>query len=152
MTRIEEIQERAHKKLTGLNKFHGYIATKSSKHGEGVYDAIIQRLYQCEYEDIPFLLDELTRLRRVISELTEQEGKRIAEIERLRKENEGLRANAMIQEHIIESGGNPLDKDKIVRLIMDKTALESDRDTLRKEVEKEIRRLIFECADDPCDL
>ena len=59
---FSEIKARANKKLTGKNKFHGYIATKSSKHGEGVYDAIINRLYQCEYEDIPALIAEVERL------------------------------------------------------------------------------------------
>ena len=39
--------------LTGLNKYHGYIATKSSKHGEGVYDAIIERLYRHEHGTVP---------------------------------------------------------------------------------------------------
>lgn len=62
--RVDEIRARCNHKLTGRNKYHGYIATKSSKHGEGVYDSIIERLYQCEYEDIPHLLAEIERLRK----------------------------------------------------------------------------------------
>lgn len=48
--------------LTGLNKYHGYIATKSSKHGEGVYDAIIERLYRHEHGTVPELCDLIESL------------------------------------------------------------------------------------------
>lgn len=47
---------------------------------------------------------------------------RIAELE---TEVQALRANGMIQEQIIKEGGNPFDKDKLVHLIMEKTALQA---------------------------
>ncbi|MHC1696436.1 MAG: hypothetical protein AB9835_14455 [Eubacteriales bacterium] len=55
-----------------------------------------------------------------------------AEAATLRADNEGLRANAMIQEHIIENGSNPLDKDKIVKLTMENSAYRADNDKLKK--------------------
>jgi DNA-directed RNA polymerase subunit RPC12/RpoP len=57
------------------------------------------------------------------------------ENERLQYENEGLRANAAIQESIIENNSNPLDKEKIVRLTMDNARLQSElsRQTERAE-------------------
>lgn len=69
--RIAEIAARCEKPLTGRNKYHGHIATKSSKHGEGVYDTIIERLYQYEYEDIPYLLSQLAERDRTIERLRE---------------------------------------------------------------------------------
>lgn len=59
----------------------------------------------------------------------------IAEVERLTKENQGLRANSMIQEHIILGGYDPADKDKIVRLIMDNAAKDQQIATLKKQLE-----------------
>lgn len=56
-----------------------------------------------------------------------------AEIEEMKKENQGIRANSMIQEHIIKSGGNPLDKDMIVRLVMENSALKAENERLRKD-------------------
>ena len=53
--------------LTGLNKYHGYIATKSSKHGEGVYDAIIERLYRHEHGTVPELCDLIQSLQTQLS-------------------------------------------------------------------------------------
>ena len=53
--------------LTGLNKYHGYIATKSSKHGEGVYDAIIERLYRHEHGIVPELCDLIESLQAQLS-------------------------------------------------------------------------------------
>lgn len=47
-------------------------------------------------------------------------------IESLQSQLNGLKANAMIQEHIIESGINPLDTDKIVRLTLDNVALKAE--------------------------
>ena len=75
-----------------------------------------------------------------------------AEVERLTTENSGLRANSMIQEHIIAGGRDPIRDAKIVKLIMENSDLKSERDTLQKAAEEDIRRLIFECADEPCDL
>jgi len=45
-------------------------------------------------------------------------------IESLTAQFEAAKANAMIQEHIITNSHNPFDKDKIVRLIMEKAELE----------------------------
>jgi hypothetical protein len=68
MTQIEEIRKRCEHKLTGKNKHQPGVGTKSSRHGEGVYDAIIRRLYECEYEDIPALLAEIDRLIKEVAE------------------------------------------------------------------------------------
>lgn len=59
----------------------------------------------------------------------------IGEVERLQKENQGLRANSMIQESIISRNGNPANEDKIVRLIMDSTAKDQQIATLKKALE-----------------
>lgn len=48
----------------------------------------------------------------------------------LEAENAGLRANSSIQEHIIASGSDPKDKEKIVRLIMENAALRADNAAL----------------------
>lgn len=53
----------------------------------------------------------------------------LAEVERLQKENSGLRANSMIQEHIISSGSDPIRDDKIVKLILENAALKQAYDT-----------------------
>ena len=59
----------------------------------------------------------------------------LAEVERLTKENQGLRANSEVQESIISGGRNPADKEQIVRLTMDNAAKDQQIDTLKKALE-----------------
>lgn len=56
----------------------------------------------------------------------------IAEVERLTKENQGLRANSEVQESIISGGRNPADKEQIVRLTMDNAAKDQQIAMLEK--------------------
>src|SRR5574344_1541934 len=56
---IQQARELCEKRLTGINKYHGSIATKSSRCGDGVYDSIIERLYHFEYDIVPQLCDAL---------------------------------------------------------------------------------------------
>jgi predicted RNase H-like nuclease (RuvC/YqgF family) len=60
----------------------------------------------------------------------------IAEVERLTKENQGLRTNSMIQESIISKGRNPADKEKIVHITMDNAEKDREIATLKKEIEQ----------------
>lgn len=92
MEKIEEIRARAGKKLTGINKYHGYIATKSSRYGEGVYDAIINRLYHCEYEDIPYLLDQADALQQENVKLKDNIAIHRQEIGKILAENAALKS------------------------------------------------------------
>ncbi len=59
-----------------------------------------------------------------------------AENARLAKELQGAKANGMIQEHIISSGHNPQDRDTIVRVIMENSALSAENARLRAERDK----------------
>ena len=86
---LEAIKARNKRKLTGINKHHGYITTTSSRCGIGVEDALVEKLYHCEYEDIPALLAEVERLAKGKQELIENREKWIrahgelsAEVER----------------------------------------------------------------------
>lgn len=69
----------------------------------------------------------------------------VSEVERLQKENEQLKANSLIQEHIVENGGNPLDKDKIVRLIMEKSAFQAELERVTAERDAAVKDLEFVC-------
>ena len=59
----------------------------------------------------------------------------VQKLHTLESENTGLRANSMIQEYIITGGRDPIRDDKIVKLIMENTALKSERDVLGKALE-----------------
>jgi len=66
----------------------------------------------------------------------------LAEVERLQKENQGWRANSMIQESVIQNGYDPADKDKIVKLILEKSAKDDKIATLKKALELESQSII----------
>lgn len=70
----------------------------------------------------------------------------VAEVERLQVENQGLRANSMIQGNIISRGGNPADKDKIVTLIMQNTTLKSEITTLKRALELACDDVDYSCG------
>jgi len=71
----------------------------------------------------------------------------LAEVERLTKENQGLRANSEVQESIISGGRNPADKEQIVRLTMDNAAKDQQIATLEKKI-KELRGYMHHFGDE----
>ncbi len=77
-------------------------------------------LEKCEY---PYTMGEAAD---ALSALT-------ARVRELEKENQGLRANSMIQEHIISAGRNPQDKDKIIQLTMENTQLRAEMEQVKRE-------------------
>lgn len=67
-----------------------------------------------------------------------------ADFDILQAENQGLKANAMILNAIIENNLNPLDKDKIVRLIMENSGLKSELAHYQQlEAEGQTQRIIL---------
>lgn len=63
-------------------------------------------------------------------------------IEQVEAENSGLRANSLIQEHIIDSNKNPKDKEKIVELIMKNTALSAELEQHKKALKLACRYIL----------
>lgn len=72
------------------------------------------------------LRDNLEALKKEKQVLFEDQKERITEGNHLRIENAALRANSLIQEHIINSNRNPEDKEKIIKLTMENAALRAD--------------------------
>ena len=64
----------------------------------------------------------------------------LTEVERLAKENQGLRANSEVQESIISGGRNPADKEQIVRLTMDNAAKDQQIATLKEALKMACER------------
>lgn len=93
--------------------------------------------YNCLESQLQQVQAESKHLR----ELIHEQGIKVKEYENnptvqrnkeLQTENEALRANSFIQEHIIESNRNPKDKEKIVILIMENKALRAHIANLNK--------------------
>jgi len=80
----------------------------------------------------------------------------ISEITRLTAENEGLRANSFIQEAIIKRNGNPLNEEKIVKLMMENSSIKSalaqsearaEKAEKRSEAATGDLRMVCECGE-----
>lgn len=69
------------------------------------------------------------------------------EIKQLRKENQGLKANSVIQECIIKNGRNPEDKEKIVQLTME--LAESQR--REKAAVEDMKIIVDAVREEHCD-
>ena len=92
-------------------------------------------------------------------ELSNLYATKCADFDILQAENQGLKANGMILNTIIENNSNPLNKDKIVSLIMENSKLQSEL-ARYKQAEDEGRLIIkpdcskcvdYEtCLDDNC--
>lgn len=118
MTRIDEIRERAGQATAGKWEYDGAGCV-------GVYGKNDVLMYDiCECDDI--WTENAEANGEFIAHSREDIPYLLGEIDKLRKENEGIRANGMIQEHIITEGRNPLDADKIIKLIMENTQLRSE--------------------------
>ena len=67
-------------------------------------------------------------------------------IESLTAQLNGARANGLIQKHIIESGTNPLDADKIVRLTMDNVDLKRQLAASQRRAQDARNELCQKCG------
>jgi hypothetical protein len=67
------------------------------------------------------------------------------EIERLKKENQGLRANSMIQEAVIENGHDPIRDEKIILLTMENSSLKFQTEQLGKQLERAVKCIPHTC-------
>ncbi len=108
---------------------------------------IIEKVWGSRTRMIDFddMVNELNNDIEFVNSKMLTEGEVVIWLKSLKRENEELRANAMIQEKIIESGGNPSDKDKIVRLIMENSRLKAEKDKAVGDLQKLISRLRGKC-------
>ena len=100
-------------------------------------DEIVRNLHECACEGCPADILDAADL-----------------IDSLTAQLNGAKANDLIQKHIIESGTNPLDADKIVRLTMDNVDLKRQltASQRREKAVVELIRKIYYTADDGfCD-
>ena len=105
---LSAIEARNDRKLTGLTNHRGFMTTLSSKHGECDYEAVIGRLYQCEYEDIPALLAEVKRQAAEIAAATSERDEAVEIGDALCEEVENCygRETALTQRWHERSGAN----------------------------------------------